>query len=105
MSYTLHSRFNFYLFQEEFAAEGVDLYDDIGGPTEPSSVPPGVTVSANAVENAAPVVGGDSAANGSGSNGLYHQGGGSLTPNHMGRRYQLYVGNLTWVCLHILLSF
>ncbi|XP_039964851.1 cleavage and polyadenylation specificity factor subunit 6 isoform X1 [Bactrocera neohumeralis] len=82
--------------QEEFAAEGVDLYDDIGGPTEPSSVPAGVTVSANAVENAAPVVGGDSAANGSGSNGLYHQGGGSLTPNHMGRRYQLYVGNLTW---------
>ncbi|XP_054734534.1 cleavage and polyadenylation specificity factor subunit 6 isoform X3 [Anastrepha obliqua] len=82
--------------QDEFAGEGVDLYDDIGGPTESASVTSGATVSANSAENATPVVGSDTAGNGGGSNGLYHQSGGSLTPNHMGRRYQLYVGNLTW---------
>ncbi|XP_067646858.1 cleavage and polyadenylation specificity factor subunit 6 isoform X2 [Eurosta solidaginis] len=76
--------------QDEFGGEGVDLYDDIGGPVESSSGAPGVVGSGNPDS-----VPGDPAGNGGGPNGLYHQGG-SLTPNHMGRRFQLYVGNLTW---------
>lgn len=28
----------------------------------------------------------------------YHQLGNNIQPNQIGRRHQLYVGNLTWVC-------
>lgn len=31
------------------------------------------------------------------TNGGYHHVGNNLAPNHMGRRHQLYIGNLTWV--------
>lgn len=31
------------------------------------------------------------------TNGSYMHGGNNMIPNHVGRRHQLYVGNLTWV--------
>lgn len=86
------------VIKDEFAAEGVDLYDDIGGPPETTVGSATVTVTS--------IVGGESpgtAGSGpdgsgtTGSNGVYHQGAGSLAPNQVGRRFQLYVGNLTWV--------
>lgn len=71
--------------QDDFNAEGVDLYDDISVPNDNVAVVDGSSgASAQADENSAAT-----------ANGVYHQSG-SLTPNHMGRRYQLYVGNLTW---------
>lgn len=87
--------------QDEFAAEGVDLYDDIGAPPDATASTASVTV--------ASVIGGESpgttgsgteGTNAAGSNGVYHQGAGSLAPNQAGRRFQLYVGNLTWVCFN-----
>lgn len=81
--------------QDEFPADGVDLYDDIGGAPEASSggviAPSGGGESPNAGNNGAEGTGN------AGSNGVYHQGAGSLAPNQAGRRFQLYVGNLTWV--------
>lgn len=35
------------------------------------------------------------------ANGSYGSMGNSFPPNHPGRRHQLYVGNLTWVCVYI----
>lgn len=77
------------------------MYDDIGAPPE-TTVTTAVTVTS--------VIGGESpgqAGSGpdgtgaAGSNGVYHQGSGSLAPNQVGRRFQLYVGNLTWVSCFI----
>lgn len=36
------------------------------------------------------------------TNGSYMHMGNNVGPNHMNRRHQLYVGNLTWVCTNIL---
>lgn len=84
----------FQYLQDDFVGDGVDLYDDIGGP--PESVVPGTPGAGASIEGNASGVPGADGASGA-SNGVYHQGAGSLAPNHMGRRYQLYVGNLTWV--------
>lgn len=35
----------------------------------------------------------------------YHQLGNNIQPNQIGRRHQLYVGNLTWVNNWILIHF
>lgn len=74
--------------QVDFPAEGVDLYDDIGVPTDSGA--PGVGVGDGSSISR-------DGSSGATSNGVYHQSG-SLTPNHLGRRFQLYIGNLTWVC-------
>ncbi|XP_037813739.1 cleavage and polyadenylation specificity factor subunit 6 isoform X2 [Lucilia sericata] len=79
--------------QDEFAAEGVDLYDDIGAPPETTTGTAAVTVGGESPSQAGS--GADEAGT-AGSNGVYHQGSGSLAPNQVGRRFQLYVGNLTW---------
>lgn len=71
--------------QDDFNAEGVDLYDDISVPNDNVAVVDGSSVAAAQTDDSS----------GATSNGVYHQSG-SLTPNHMGRRYQLYIGNLTW---------
>lgn len=81
--------------QDEFGGDGVDLYDDIGGPTEAAASGGGGGGTPSA-DGAAGPGSGESASSGTGGpNGVYHQSGGSLTPT-MNRRYQLYVGNLTW---------
>ncbi|KAH8286354.1 hypothetical protein KR054_007702 [Drosophila jambulina] len=80
--------------QDEFGGDGVDLYDDIGGPTEAAASGGGGGGTPSA-DGAAGPGSGESASSAGGPNGVYHQGGGSLTPT-MNRRYQLYVGNLTW---------
>lgn len=33
----------------------------------------------------------------------YHQLGNNIQPNTIGRRYQLYIGNLSWVCQKFLI--
>ncbi|XP_037940288.1 cleavage and polyadenylation specificity factor subunit 6 isoform X2 [Teleopsis dalmanni] len=78
--------------QDEFCGDGVDLYDDIGGPNE--STVGGSSAAASVTGDGSNAGGSDGTGNG--SNGVYHQGGGSLTPNQAGRRFQLYIGNLTW---------
>lgn len=35
------------------------------------------------------------------ANGAYHHVGNNLGSGHIGRRYQLYVGNLTWVNIFV----
>ncbi|XP_017095329.2 cleavage and polyadenylation specificity factor subunit 6 isoform X1 [Drosophila bipectinata] len=81
--------------QDEFGGDGVDLYDDIGGPTEAAAAGGGGGGTPS-TDGAAGPGAGESAAGGTGGpNGVYHQTGGNLTPT-MNRRYQLYVGNLTW---------
>ncbi|EDW30026.1 GL22549 [Drosophila persimilis] len=82
--------------QDEFGGDGVDLYDDIGGPTEAAASGGGGGGTPSADGAAGPGSGDSASSGGGGPNGVYHQGGGSLTPT-MNRRYQLYVGNLTWV--------
>jgi len=73
----------------------VDLYDDIGGPTEAAASGGGGGGTPSADGAAGPGSGESGERISGGPNGVYHQSGGSLTPT-MNRRYQLYVGNLTW---------
>ncbi|XP_017011901.2 cleavage and polyadenylation specificity factor subunit 6 isoform X1 [Drosophila takahashii] len=81
--------------QDEFGGDGVDLYDDIGGPTEAAASGGGGGGTPSADGAAGPGSGESGERISGGPNGVYHQSGGSLTPT-MNRRYQLYVGNLTW---------
>lgn len=84
----------FFYEKDEFGGDGVDLYDDIGGPTEPVAAGGGGGGGTPTGDN----VSGPGSIDGSsnvGPNGVYHQGSGNQTPT-MNRRYQLYVGNLTW---------
>jgi len=80
-----------YLFQDEFAGDGVDLYDDVIA--APAGGNGGVS-SGNTGEG-----GGDTTSPSEETNGNapYHQLGNNIQPNQIGRRHQLYVGNLTWV--------
>jgi hypothetical protein len=79
-----------YLFQDEFAGDGVDLYDDViaapaggnGGVSSSNTGDGGDTTSPNEETN---------------GNAPYHQLGNNIQPNQIGRRHQLYIGNLTWV--------
>lgn len=77
-------------------ADGVDLYDDIGAPPETTTVAVAVT-SVIGGESPSTAGSGQDGTGSAGSNGVYHHGSGSLAPNQVGRRFQLYVGNLTWV--------
>ncbi|XP_062129734.1 cleavage and polyadenylation specificity factor subunit 6 isoform X3 [Drosophila sulfurigaster albostrigata] len=81
--------------QDEFGGDGVDLYDDIGGPTEPVASSGGGGGGTPTGEGTSGPGSVDGSSGGVGPNGVYHQGSGSQTPT-MNRRYQLYVGNLTW---------
>lgn len=85
-----------HFYQDEFAGDGVDLYDDViatapGNPAEdgPNDGPPHINPSG-------PPPSGPEETNGAPP---YHQHGNNITPNTIGRRHQLYVGNLTWVSL------
>lgn len=74
------------------------MYDDIGAPPETTTGAAPVTVtSVIGGESPSAAGSGPDGAASTGSNGVYHQGSGSLAPNQVGRRFQLYVGNLTWV--------
>lgn len=81
--------------KDEFGGDGVDLYDDIGGPTEPVAAGGGGGGGTPTGDGASGPGSVDGSSSGVGPNGVYHQGSGSQTPT-MNRRYQLYVGNLTW---------
>lgn len=75
--------------QDDFGGDGVDLYDDVltsqpGGTPRSDGGGPGGDRSMDRSET-------------SETNGGYHHIGNNLAPNHMGRRYQLYIGNLNWV--------
>ncbi|KAG8237750.1 hypothetical protein J437_LFUL014293, partial [Ladona fulva] len=81
--------------QDEFAGDGVDLYDDVisapaagggggGGDDNTQSSHP-TTTNQNS--------GGRSPNT---PNPPYQQMGNNIQPNQIGRRHQLYVGNLTW---------
>ncbi|XP_032599213.1 cleavage and polyadenylation specificity factor subunit 6 isoform X3 [Drosophila grimshawi] len=83
-----------FCIKDEFGGDGVDLYDDIGGPTEPATAGGGCGGGTPTGENSSGPGSVDGSSN-IGPNGVYHQGSGSQTPT-MNRRYQLYVGNLTW---------
>lgn len=81
--------------QDEFAADGVDLYDDV------IAAPPGgnggVTGNNSNVTDGEP----GSPSEETNGNAPYHQLGNNIQPNQTGRRHQLYIGNLTWVRYHL----
>ncbi|XP_044748266.1 cleavage and polyadenylation specificity factor subunit 6 isoform X2 [Coccinella septempunctata] len=70
--------------QEEFGGDNVDLYDDV---LATSGTP-------NAADKTVANVSGTSNEETNGS--AYSTQGNNITPNTVGRRHQLYVGNLTW---------
>lgn len=76
-------------FQDEFGGENVDLYDDvIAAPTAKPEDGEGPPNSSAPQHNHPP-----EETNG---NAPYHNN--APSHGHHGRRCQLYVGNLTWVC-------
>lgn len=81
-------------FQDDFGSENVDLYDDvIAAPSSANN-----TDSSETNHQAA------SAASSEETNGnTYSTQGNNITPN-VGRRHQLYVGNLTWVSGNLVCS-
>lgn len=84
------------MFQDEFAGDGVDLYDDVIA--APAGGNGGVS-SGNTGDGGGDTTSPNEETNG---NAPYHQLGNNIQPNQIGRRHQLYVGNLTWVyiCIH-----
>lgn len=77
----------------------MDLYDDISGPVENTSntSAPGTSLAGT---NESPARGGTNSEgnNGNaGANGVYSQSSGSMGVSSIARRFQLYIGNLTWV--------
>lgn len=81
----------FHDFQEDFGGDGADLYDDVlAVPTSTGNGNgPSITQVDNSQASVAPIDRLDEVE----SNG----GGYSNNMNHLARRHQLYVGNLTWV--------
>lgn len=75
-----------FVVQDEFIGDDVDLYDDVIA--APSSEPH------DRSDNATPALQIDRV-DSNDTNGTGHSY--NLAPNHIGRRHQLYVGNLTWV--------
>jgi cleavage and polyadenylation specificity factor subunit 6/7 len=77
--------------QGEFAGDGVDLYDDVIA-AAPGNNERGTSESSDRGDR-------DREASNEETNGNapYHQLGNNIQPNQIGRRHQLYVGNLTWV--------
>ena len=72
--------------QNEFNAE-VDLYDDVIAAPSESHDRSDISTPASQIDR---VESHD-------TNGGFAHIGNNLAPNHIGRRHQLYVGNLTWV--------
>lgn len=87
------------MLQDEFAGDGVDLYDDVIA--APAGGNGGVS-SGNTGDG-----GGDTTSTNEETNGNapYHQLGNNIQPNQIGRRHQLYIGNLTWVYNNIYFIF
>lgn len=77
--------------QGDFTGDGVDLYDDVIA-AAPGANERGTSESSDRGER-------DRENNSEETNGSapYHQLGNNIQPNQIGRRHQLYVGNLTWV--------
>ena len=97
LAITSHGKFNrFFIYahflQDEYAGED-DLYDDVIA--APSSEPHERVDNENG--SAVP----QERSDGVDTNGGYMHIGNNLAPNHIGRRHQLYVGNLTWVSVYI----
>lgn len=86
---------NIYALQEDFGGDGADLYDDVlAVPTSTGNGNgPSITQVDNSQASVAPIDRLDEVE----SNG----GGYSNSMNHIARRHQLYVGNLTWVSVKI----
>lgn len=78
----------FHNAKDEFN-DDVDLYDDVIA--APSSEPH------ERSDSAAPPSQQTDRSDGHDMNGGFAHVGNNLAPNHLGRRHQLYVGNLTWV--------
>lgn len=103
MHWTPNENVCIFPFQDsDFAGDGgVDLYDDVMVP--PSSG--GGGNEANNRNSDGPGMNNDHRSDrnndsGETNGGNYHHVGNNLAPSHMGRRHQLYIGNLTWVsCL------
>lgn len=73
----------------------MDLYDDViaappstGGGGDENSQPP---------HTPGPPIQNSDGHSPNNANPPYHQMGNNIQPNQVGRRHQLYVGNLTWV--------
>jgi hypothetical protein len=81
--------------QDEFAGDGVDLYDDVIA--APPSTGAGGDESSQAAHTPGPPIQNSDGHSPSNANPPYHQMGNNIQPNQVGRRHQLYVGNLTWV--------
>lgn len=81
-----------YIFvKDEFAGDGVDLYDDvIATPTGGNGGVTGNNTGGNDSDSQNAT---NEETNG---NAPYHQLGNNIQPNQIGRRHQLYIGNLTW---------
>nr|CAD7392241.1 unnamed protein product [Timema cristinae] len=79
------------VIKDEFAGDGIDLYDDV------IAAPPGGGGDENSQGHVsgAPMANQDGHSPG-GANPPYHHIGNNIQPNQLGRRHQLYVGNLTW---------
>lgn len=97
---SLHLPYLFYyirlacMFQDEFTGDGVDLYDDVIA--APAGGNGGVS-SGNTGDGGGDTTSPNEETNG---NAPYHQLGNNIQPNQIGRRHQLYVGNLTWVYIY-----
>ncbi|XP_065158656.1 cleavage and polyadenylation specificity factor subunit 6 isoform X2 [Atheta coriaria] len=73
--------------QDEFAGDNVDLYDDV------ISTPAAGGNNSDGLDSQQPT----SNTNPEDTNGsVYPSQGNNITPNTLGRRHQLYVGNLSW---------
>lgn len=81
----------YFTLQEEFGGEGVDLYDDVITTTPNDS---DVAATAGSGDGGNDGDGVSSNDNASATNGNNYSGS---SQNNIGRRHQLYVGNLTWV--------
>lgn len=95
-----------FLFQQdEFGNDGVDLYDDvIGAPSSggEGEAPASQQLNTSSSSSGTPAQTNERSPNNGGP--PYHHGSNNVQANHGGRRYQLYVGNLTWVCRFLFIS-
>lgn len=94
----------FFLFdpqvQGEFAADGVDLYDDVIA-AAPGNNERGTSESSERADRADRETSNEE----TNGNASYHSLTNNIQPNQVGRRHQLYVGNLTWVILQPLTQY
>lgn len=79
----------------------VDLYDDISGPVETttSTSTAGTPIGGTDESPVRCVASSENNNGNSGANGVYSQTAGGINAGALARRFQLYIGNLTWVNL------